>query len=109
MSAGDDSALALIKANSWAVLVACVDSWCRSEGLEWMLHEVAETYKGRLQVLTVDGEVAPRTLVQIGVWSLPGFVGFRHGQETGRWIGMPSLVTLASLVDRSLVGLEARG
>ena len=71
--------------------LAMVDFWaawcapCRM--IAPIVEQLAEDYAGRVRVAKLDADANPRTMVQLGVRSLPTLLFFRNGQLVDQIVG----------------------
>ena len=70
------------------VLVDFSATWCGPcRMIAPAVEEIAQKYRGRLKVCTVDIDEAPDSASQFGVLSVPTLILFKGGEELGRLVG----------------------
>jgi thioredoxin 2 len=95
-SAGDDDFEQVVTASSLPVLLDLWAPWCGpcrvvAPGVE----QAARTLAGRLKVVKVNVDEAPRIAERLGVRGIPTLLVLRHGREVARQVGAvppPALV-----------------
>lgn len=85
------------------VLVDFSATWCGPcKRLEPAVREIATEYEGRIRVVRVDVDRAPRTAARYAVLSVPRVLLFRDGELRHEAAGVLSKRSLAELVERVL-------
>jgi len=85
------------------VLVDFSASWCSaSVAMYPVLQEIANEYKGRAKVCTVDVDNAPNLSVQYEIEYIPMFILFDAGQIQNIWVGVTSKEELTAALDALL-------
>ena len=67
-----------------------------------VLDEIAEEYRGRLQVVKVNVEQEPQIARQYGVRSQPTLMLFKHGSVEAQKIGVMSKSQLKAFIELNL-------
>lgn len=89
------------------VLVDVWAAWCQPcVTLKPVMQRLAESYSGRVTVLTLDADVNLETVTAFDVRALPTVLLFDRGTLVARETGAQSLATYTALLDRQLA---ARG
>ena len=52
-----------------------------------MVEQLAEQYKGKVKVVSMNVDVAPDTASTLGIMSIPAIVFFKEGREVSRILG----------------------
>jgi thioredoxin 2 len=84
----DDDSFAAAVAGSLPVLIVVTAPWCepcRQLGLT--VEQAASEFAGRLEVVTVNVDDAPKVVQHLGVQVVPTMVGLHHGREVARRVG----------------------
>ena len=90
----------VIQADS-LVLVDFSATWCGPcKRLEPIVHEIAESYDGRLKVVKVDVDQARTVAAKYGVMSVPTVVLVKDGAVKDQMIGLVSKQQLAERIDK---------
>lgn len=85
------------------VLVDVWAAWCTPcLTLSPVLERLAEAYRGRMRVVTLDADANVETVVKYDVRALPTVLAFRGGVLVARQSGAQSYGTYTALVDRLL-------
>jgi thioredoxin 1 len=85
------------------VLVDFSATWCGPcKRLEPVVAEIAGDYDGRLKVVKVDVDRAPRTAAKFAVLSVPTLLLFRDGAVRDQITGVVPKRAIAERVDRVL-------
>lgn len=93
----------LVQGASGLVLVDIWAAWCAPcLTLSPVLERLAEAYRGRMQVVTLDADANVETVVTYDVRALPTVLAFRDGVLVARQSGAQSYGTYTALVDRLL-------
>ena len=83
------------------VLVDFTAKWCGPcKQLAPILDKLADENIGRIKVVKVDMDDAPRTSKQFSVRSVPTVLVFKNGQKTAQHVGLTSKEKLLALVTR---------
>ncbi len=85
------------------VLVDYWAEWCAPcKAMAPVLDEIAEEYRGRLQVVKVNVEQEPQIARQYGVRSQPTLMLFKHGSVEAQKIGVMSKSQLKAFIELNL-------
>ena len=85
------------------VLVDFSATWCGPcKKLEPLVHEIAADYAGRLKVVKVDVDRAPRMAARFAVLSVPTVLLFHKGEVRDQAVGLVAKRVLAGMVDKVL-------
>ncbi|HEY0929633.1 MAG TPA: bacillithiol system redox-active protein YtxJ [Gemmatimonas sp.] len=85
------------------VLVDVWAAWCTPcLTLSPVLERLADAYRGKAQVVTLDADANVETVVKYDVRSLPSVLAFRNGALVSRQSGAQSYGTYTATVDRLL-------
>ena len=85
------------------VLVDFSAVWCGPfKKLEPLIHEIAGEYDGRIKVVKVDVEKAPKTAAKFAVFQVPTLMLFRDGQVRDQVKGLVPKRAIAERIDRVL-------
>ena len=85
------------------VLVDVSATWCGPcKKLEPLVHEIADDYDGRLKVVKVDIDKAPKVAAKFAVMSVPTLVLFRNGEVMDQLTGLVAKRVIADRVDKVL-------
>ncbi len=85
------------------VLVDFSASWCSaSTRMHPVIQEIANEYKGRAKVCTVDVDNAPNLSEQYDIEYVPTFILFDDGQIRDTWVGVTSKEELTTAIDALL-------
>ena len=77
--------------------------WCGPcKMLAPILDQIADEYKGRLQIAKLDVEESQNIAMQFGVRSIPTLILFKGGVVEAQHVGMLSKEQLAKLLDEKL-------
>ena len=75
--------------------------WCAPcRALSPIVAEIAETYKGRLNVTTMNIDDQPLTPVKYGVRSIPTLILFKNGQVEDQSVGLTTKAQLEEMLDK---------
>jgi thioredoxin 1 len=81
------------------VLVDFVARWCGPcRAMAPLVERLAAENRGRLKVVKVDADEAPRTAERYGVRGVPTLLVFRSGQRTASHLGAASKETILALL-----------
>lgn len=85
------------------VLVDFSATWCGPcKRLEPIVREIAGDYSGRLKVVKVDVDKAPKVAAKFGVMSVPTVLLIKDGVVKDQMIGIVSKQALSDRVDKVL-------
>ncbi len=85
------------------VLVDFSATWCGPcKRLEPVVHEIAGEYDGRLKVVKVDVDRAPKTAAKFAVLSVPTLLFFRDGTVRDQITGVVPKRAIAERVEKVL-------
>jgi thioredoxin 2 len=88
----------LIRGTEVPVLVDFHADWCGPcRIMAPTLDDFAREHAGRVLILKLDTDRDPETPQRFGIRGIPTLVAFRHGQETGRLVGVVPLADIATL------------
>jgi thioredoxin 1 len=77
--------------------------WCGPcKMLAPILDQIADEYKGRLQIAKLDVEKSQNIAMQFGVRSIPTLILFKEGVVEAQQVGMLSKEQLIKLLDEKL-------
>lgn len=77
--------------------------WCGPcKMLAPILDQIADDYKGRLQIAKLDVEESQSIAMQFGVRSIPTLILFKAGVVEAQHVGMLSKEQLTKLLDEKL-------
>jgi len=77
--------------------------WCGPcKVLAPILDQIADEYKGRLQIAKLDVEKSQNIAMQFGVRSIPTLILFKEGVVEAQHVGMLSKEQLTKLLDEKL-------
>jgi len=77
--------------------------WCGPcKMLAPILDQIADEYKGRLQIVKLDVETSQNIAMQFGVRSIPTLILFKSGVVEAQHVGMLSKEQLIKLLDEKL-------
>jgi len=83
------------------VLVDFSATWCGPcKRLEPIVHEIADSYDGRLKVVKVDVDAARAVAAKFGVMSVPTVVLVKDGAVKDQMIGLVSKQQLADRINK---------
>ncbi len=103
VDAGDDEFDELVTRSTLPVLVDLWAPWCGPcRMVAPILEQVAIERAGRLRVVKVNVDLAPRVSARLGAQSIPTMVLFDSGAEVGRQIGALPASAVDQWLDRSL-------
>jgi thioredoxin 1 len=101
--ADDSNFEAQVVGESQPVLVDFSATWCGPcKRIEPIVHEIAGDYDGRLKVVRVDVDRAPRTAAKFAVLSVPTLLFFRDGAVRDQITGVVPKRAIAERVDKVL-------
>jgi thioredoxin 1 len=101
--ADDETFASVVLEAAEPVLVDFSATWCGPcKKLEPVVREIAAEYAGRIRVVKVDVDRAPRTAARYAVLSVPRLLLFREGKVQEEATGVLSKRSLAELVERVL-------
>ncbi len=85
------------------VLVDFWAEWCGPcKMIAPLLTQIAEAYRGRLKVVKVNIDEAPRTPQQYGVRGIPTLMIFKNGEVVATRVGAMSKAELESFINANL-------
>jgi len=81
------------------VLVDFYADWCGPcRMVAPVVEQLAKERAGSALVLKVDTDRSPVLMERFGIRGIPTLIAFRHGQETGRHVGLAQRAQLEALV-----------
>ena len=85
------------------VLVDFWAEWCGPcKMIAPILGEIAEAYRGRLKVVKVNIDEAPKTPQQYGIRGIPTLMIFKNGEVAATRVGAMSKAELESFINANL-------
>jgi thioredoxin 2 len=106
--AGDADVEAVAVDSDLPVLVDLWATWCGPcRVLAPHVEAAARTFAGRLKVVTVDVDQAPRTAARFGVRGVPTLLVLDHGRPVARQVGALPAAQLRAWVEQALAGSGA--
>lgn len=110
VAAGDDDLTAVTEKSSVPVLIDLWASWCRpclmvSPALE----QLATERVGRLKLVKVDVDAAPRTAERFVVRAVPTLLVLDHGEVLARQAGAAAVPELRKWLDQALSDRADKG
>lgn len=85
------------------VLVDFWAEWCAPcKAIAPALDDLAATYQGKMKIVKVNIDHAPKTQMQYRVRGVPTLMLFRNGEVHGTHIGMASKTQLAQFIDKGI-------
>ncbi|MGY2062725.1 thioredoxin, partial [Nocardia gipuzkoensis] len=110
VAAGDDDFTEVTESSSVPVLVDLWATWCRPcQMVSPALEQLATERAGRLKLVKVDVDAAPRTAEQWVVRAVPTLLVLNHGEALARQAGAAPISQLRSWLDRALSDRADRG
>ncbi|PNK60681.1 thioredoxin [Psychrobacter sp. FDAARGOS_221] len=78
-------------------------AWCGPcKAIAPILEEIAEEYKGKVQVVKIDVDDNPETASRFGIRSIPTLMVFKNGEKVDTAMGLQPKADLAALLDKHL-------
>ena len=94
---------------STPVLVDFTATWCGPcRAIAPFVSQLANEYDGKVKVTKLDIDQAPGLAQKFGVRGVPTLMVFKGGEVVDRQVGAVPKAKIASMLDRSLVGLDSR-
>jgi thioredoxin 1 len=82
------------------VLVDFGATWCGPcKALAPIVEKIADDFKGKVKVVTVDIDDCPEVTKKYGVRSVPTVLVFKGGQKMGQSVGLTSRENLVKLLE----------
>jgi thioredoxin 2 len=107
-SAGDDDFDEVVTASTVPVLLDLWAAWCAPcRIVEPGVEEAARTFAGRLKVVKVDVDAAPRIAERFEARSIPSLLVLDRGREVARQVGAVSPKALVRWVEDALADRAA--
>jgi thioredoxin 1 len=94
----DDTTFAASTAKG-LVLVDFSATWCAPcRALEPILEQLSIDLEGKVSVIKIDVDAAPKVTTQFQITSVPTMIVLKDGQEVHRIVGLKDLETLKKLI-----------
>jgi thioredoxin 2 len=108
VDAGDDNFTEIAEQASVPVVVDLWAPWCGPcRMVSPVLAELAAEFAGRMKLVKVNVDEAPRLQSRFGVQSIPTLLLLDHGQVKATQIGAPPAPALRSWLERGLTSSTA--
>lgn len=100
--ADDDNFDTVAESSKINVLVDLWAPWCGPcRTVSPMLEQLAQEFAGRVKLVKVNVDVAPRTQARFGVQGIPTLIMLSNGSEADRLVGAHPLHELRAWIERS--------
>jgi thioredoxin 2 len=105
VDADDDSFAAIAEGATVPVLVDIWAPWCGPcRQVSPALEQLASEKAGRLKLVKVDADSAPKISARFGVQAIPTLVVMNNGEVLGQQVGAAPAATLRAWLEQTLVG-----
>ena len=109
VDAGDDDFAEIAEQASLPVLLDLWAPWCGPcRMVSPALEELARTFAGRIKLVKVDVDTAPRTAQRFAVQAVPTLLVLHHGHVVERQAGAAPAPVLSNWLDKALSSITAR-
>jgi thioredoxin 2 len=109
VDAGDHDFAEIAEQASLPVLLDLWAPWCGPcRMVSPALEELARTFAGRIKLVKVNVDTAPRTAQRFGVQAVPTLLVLHHGQVVERQAGAAPAPVLSTWLQKALSSITAR-
>lgn len=78
----------VLEEKNLAVLVDFTAVWCAPcQMMTPIIEELAKEYSGKIKVVKIDVDQAPKTAQKYGIMSVPTFIIFKKGEVVKQFVG----------------------